>query len=106
YHSVTTAGYYSVVVTSTYGCSDTSLTDTVIVHPLPTPVITVSGTVLSTGTFASYQWNHNGTPIVGAVGSSYSISILSGLYTVTVTADNGCEGTSNPYDAGTSSVSG
>ncbi|MBN9482159.1 MAG: SBBP repeat-containing protein [Bacteroidetes bacterium] len=95
------AGRYAVIVTSSQGCADTSLIDTILVHPLPVPVIAASGTVLSTGTYATYQWNHNGSPITGATGVSYTILITSGNYTVTVTDANGCEGTSAPFDGGT-----
>jgi hypothetical protein len=100
-YKVHTAGHYSVVVTSPQGCADTSVVDTLIVHPLPVPVITASGTVLTTGSYASYQWNHNSTPITGATGASYTISITSGNYTVTVTDTNGCEGSSTPFDGAT-----
>ena len=100
-HTVHSVGHYAVIVTNTHGCTDTTITDTVIVHPLPAPVITATGTLLSTGTFSSYQWKHNGTPITGAVSGTYTITITSGLYTVTVTDANGCEGTSTAFDAGT-----
>lgn len=92
-------GLYSVIVTNSNGCTDTSMVDTVIVHPLPTPAITANGLVLSTGNFTSYQWNHNNTPIVGATGQSYTITIQSGNYSVTVTDSNGCAATSATYDA-------
>ncbi|PZF71585.1 DUF7948 domain-containing protein [Taibaiella soli] len=95
------AGFYAAIVTNTHGCTDTSLVDTVVVHPLPVPVITATGVVLSTGTFSSYQWKHNGTAITGAISSSYTITLMSGLYSVTVTDANGCEGTSVAFDAGT-----
>lgn len=96
-YTVYDANHYSVIVTSANGCADTSAMDTVIVHPTPAPVITVSGRVLSTGTYASYQWNRNGAPITGAVNQVYTIVIDSGNYTVTVTDTNGCTGTSAVY---------
>lgn len=99
-----TANIYSVVVTNTIGCMDTSVRDTLIVHPSPIPVISVSGNVLSTGSFASYQWAHNGTPITGANTSSFTVVITSGNYTVTVTDSNGCSGTSAPFDGSTVGV--
>jgi hypothetical protein len=92
-----TANTYAVVVTNTNGCTDTSLLDTLIVNPLPIPLITASGTVLSTGTYTTYQWNRNGTPITGAVSPTYTIVVASGDYTVTVTDSNGCSGTSAIY---------
>lgn len=96
-----TAHRYTVVVTNGIGCTDTSLIDTLIVHPTPVPVISVSGTILSTGTYTIYQWNHNGTAITGAVAGSYTVTVKSGNYTVTVTDSNGCKGTSAPFDANT-----
>jgi len=96
-----TANTYAVIVTSPNGCVDTSLSDTIVVHPLPTPVITASGIVLSTGSYASYQWNHDGTPIIGANGDTYTMAVLTGNYTVTVTDTNGCTGTSAPYSPAT-----
>lgn len=89
---------YKVVVTSAKGCVDTSAADTVIVHPLPVPVITASGTLLSTGSFVSYQWKHSGVSITGAINPTFTIVISSGNYTVTVTDSNGCTGTSAAYN--------
>ena len=92
-----TAGLYTVAVTATNGCVDTSLTDTLIVRTLPIPVIAVSGAILSTGTYATYQWSRNGTAITGAINPTYTMVILSGNYTVSVTDTNGCSGISAPY---------
>lgn len=92
-----TANTYAVIVTNTHGCADTSLVDTVIVNPLPVPVITATGSVLSTGIYATYQWSRNGTVITGAISSTYTIVVMSGDYTVTVTDSNGCSGTSVIY---------
>lgn len=97
-YTVHTGNQYSVIVTSTNGCVDTSATDTIIVHPIPVPVITASGMTLSTGTYASYQWNRNGTPITGAINQTYTMVIESGDYTVTVVDSNGCTGTSTIYN--------
>ncbi|WP_344827138.1 SBBP repeat-containing protein [Rurimicrobium arvi] len=91
------SGIYSVVVTSAFGCADTSLTDSLIVHPLPVPVIIASGSLLSTGLFSSYQWNHNGSPITGATNQTYTLVLTTGTYSVTVTDSNGCSATSTAY---------
>src|SRR5690606_37334232 len=74
------------------------------VHPVPQPVISASGNTLSTGSYSAYQWNHNGTPIVGAISATYTLTVMNGLYTVTVTDSNGCAGTSAPYDADAAAV--
>lgn len=95
--TVHTAGTYSVVVTAVNNCTDTSLAQAITVNPLPEPVITVSGSVLSTGSYSSYQWNHNGSHITGAVNAAYTMTLNTGDYTVTVTDANDCSGTSAPY---------
>ncbi|OJW80275.1 MAG: hypothetical protein BGO69_05435 [Bacteroidetes bacterium 46-16] len=97
-YTVHTGNQYSVIVTSTSGCVDTSGADTIIVHPTPVPVITASGMTLSTGTYTSYQWNRNGTLITGAISQTYTMVIESGDYTVTVVDSNGCTGTSTIYN--------
>ncbi|HTN44765.1 MAG TPA: SBBP repeat-containing protein [Flavipsychrobacter sp.] len=99
--AVSQSGHFNVVTLNAFGCRDTSATDTVTVHPLPTPVITATGATLATGNYNSYQWNYNGTPIGGAVGSTYTITVMNGNYTVTVTDSNGCEGTSASFDGST-----
>jgi len=97
-YTVHTGNHYSVIVISASGCADTSIADTIIVHPTPVPVITASGMLLSTGTYTSYQWNRNGTAITGAVNPTYIMVIDSGEYTVTVVDSNGCTGTSVVYN--------
>jgi hypothetical protein len=96
--SVTTAGTYTVVVTSDGGCTATA-TRTITVNPLPTPAIGVVETsgvtpndgVLCQGASAtltasggtSYAWSTNAT--------TASISVTtSGTYTVVATNANGC----------------
>jgi hypothetical protein len=87
------SGSYNVKVSTGFGCSVVSQPVHVTVNPLPQPVITRTNSLLSTGTFASYQWLLNGVPIPG--GNSQSIVInQNGGYTVTVTDNNGCQNTS------------
>lgn len=95
------SGNYTVIVTNNLGCSDTSEAIEIIIHPLPVPVITANGMELSTGTYSSYQWYHNGTPITGAVNQAYTMVVTTGAYTVFVTDANGCSAMSQPFTGGT-----
>ncbi|PZF73096.1 GEVED domain-containing protein [Taibaiella soli] len=83
-------GNYSVLITNAAGCSATSAQVLVVVNPLPQPVITQSGSILSTvGSYASYQWYFNSQPINGATSQSYNVT-QNGAYFVRVTDVNGC----------------
>ncbi len=105
---VTTGGSYSVTVTNAAGCSATSSQTAVTVNSAVN--VTISGPTTfcapgsvtltanpsgGSGTFASYQWSLNGTPIGGATSSTYSAT-AGGGYSVTVTDSNGCTGTAAP----------
>ncbi len=88
----TETGFYQVTfLNEVEGCEGTS--DSVFVTELanPTPIITVTDAVLSTGIFASYQWYFEGTEIDGATGMEY-VPTEDGEYTVVVTNDAGCNG--------------
>ena len=106
----TTGGSYTVTVTNAGGCSATSSPTSVTVNSTVNVTISAGGpttfcaggNVLLTanpsggsGTFASYQWSLNGSPIGGANASTYSAT-AAGNYTVTVTDSAGCTGTSAP----------
>lgn len=80
---------------------DTSNVVTVSVLPLPVPVITPAGNVLSTTTFITYKWMLNGTLIPGATTQTHTAT-ASGTYRVIVTASNGCSDTSAPLPFTTS----
>jgi hypothetical protein len=93
------AGTYSVTATVN-GCTSTAGNTSVVVNPLPTPVVIPDGplTFCAGGSvtldaeegYASYLW---------APGGQTTQTILvntSGSYTVTVTAASGCQGTSAP----------
>lgn len=98
--AVSTDGDYQIVSTNSLGCNDTSFATHVHFHNLPIPVITANGSTLSTGPYASYQWQHNGNDITGATQQDYTFSINTGAYTVRVVDSNGCSGISAPFTAG------
>lgn len=83
------SGSYSVIITAPNGCSTVSPTILVVVNPTPVPVITRTGSILSTGNYASYQWYFNSAPIPGATNQSYNAT-QNGGYAVFVTDFNGC----------------
>ncbi len=92
-YSASSAGSYNVHIFNLQGCSIFTYSLSVTTAIAPTPVITATGNVLSTGAYASYQWNLNASPVTGAVNQSYT-AVQNGSYTVTVTDTNGCSGTS------------
>jgi hypothetical protein len=83
-------------VTNSFGCYAISPTILVVVNPLPQPVITRTNDILSTGSFASYQWYFNSLPINGATLQSYQVT-KNGGYAVQVTDANGCINYSTVY---------
>jgi hypothetical protein len=95
---------YTVIGTNANGCQNT---DQVVVtlNPLPSPTVQANGTapfcpgtnvLLSTQAIAgyTYQWFNGANQINGAVSSTYT-AIVSGTYSVKVTAPGGCFATSN-----------
>ncbi|TAE08942.1 MAG: T9SS C-terminal target domain-containing protein [Bacteroidetes bacterium] len=63
--------------------------------PAPVPEIVLKGGLLESKNKAeSYQWNYEGVPVLGANNPFY-MPVDSGRYTLTVTNDLGCSGTSN-----------
>lgn len=93
--SVNTTGNYSVIVTDVNGCTGnttvlfTSLPFTAAVISGPAGFCTGSNASIDAGSgYSNYQWS-NGN-------SSQQINVTNGgVYSVTVTAPNGCTGTSN-----------
>ena len=71
-------------------CGNVSTTASVLtVNPAPAPTINVNGNVLSTQSFATYQWYKDNTPINGANQQQYTAT-SNGLYSVEVSTGNGC----------------
>ena len=83
------SGNYSVVVTVN-GCSSAPATEGVVIHTLPeVPVITVSGTTLTSSASAGNQWIVNGTDIVGATNIVYE-ALEDGWYQLRVRSADSC----------------
>ncbi len=94
-----TAGINTISYNVANTCGSSAATKTVTTHALPIPVISVTGTTLSTTTpYITYQWLASGVPITGATSASYTPSRT---YEVTVTDANGCTGTSSPVSIST-----
>lgn len=103
--SVGTAGAYRVVVTNASNCNDSSTITTVTENPLPITTITPAaattfcqgGNVVLNGVSATdraYRWLLNGSPVPGALSSSFTAS-SSGQYRLIVTNTlTGCFDTS------------
>lgn len=96
-------GDYSVLVTTTQGCTATSNSVTLTENALP--VVTVSASALSfcsgesavltaTAQNVTFQWYFNGNPIPGATGNTLQ-AMQAGNYTVEVN-DGTCSATSAP----------
>jgi len=78
------------------GCKAVSEPFFIVANPIPQPVIDSSGVTLSTSTsYVFYQWYLNDTLLSGA-DSSVLQPVISGVYTVSVTDQNGCRGISPP----------
>ena len=102
-------GSYMVMVTNSFGCTSTSAFSGVTVTPLPPATISYSGSsafctggsktlIASTdATTATVQWYSGGTPIGGAVDTSYT-TYVPGTFSVVITNDSGCISTSAALD--------
>lgn len=90
--AINSAGSYSVQATDAAGCVGSQTVD-IVFHPLPDPNITGDATICEGETatfdagpgFASYAWSSGGNQQTASGNSS-------GLFQVTVTDANGCEG--------------
>lgn len=94
----TAPGIYTITdVVGNAICGLDTLVRTIIAEAPPTPQITQNGTSLASTNGQSYQWLLNGQPIPGASGPTW-VPLVPGTYTVAVTDNNGCTGTSAPFD--------
>jgi len=85
------AGTYSVTLTAYNSAGSNTSTHVITVNPTPHPVIIKSGHTLSvSGTYLSYQWIQNITPITGATTNTYTYSAAA-AYSVLVDS-GGCRG--------------
>lgn len=89
------AGSYTVEVTGICGATVVDAGD-LTVNALPVPIITENMGTLETGVYDTYQWYIDGNIQTGETSASITVTIP-GDYTVEVT-ENGCEGTSSPYN--------
>jgi hypothetical protein len=95
---VSTAGTYTVAVSTSAGCVDTSAAATTTVLPLPAvPTITQNVAILTSSAATGNQWYLNGVIIPGATGQNYTVT-QNGNYTVVVTGANGCSVSSAIYN--------
>ncbi|MBS1645486.1 MAG: T9SS type A sorting domain-containing protein [Bacteroidetes bacterium] len=94
---VSTSGSYEVRIQDSNGCSNLSGTVTTTLHPLPTPILTLSSNVFSTTmSYWHYQWYRNDTLLLGETNRNYSAS-GHGLFHVVVTDSFGCEAASTKW---------
>jgi len=90
--TVSSAGNYSVIFEDASGCRG-ELNIPVTSSSTPTPTIVFSAGSLSAGTFSTYQWSFNGTPINGATNATHIPIEGYGEYSVDVTNAGGCGNT-------------
>jgi hypothetical protein len=89
------AGSYDVFISDTNGCSALSNALVIQINPLPQPVASLNGRVLSLsgGPFATYQWYRNSMFIAGATQATYTAD-SGGVYACLV-SQGGCSALSN-----------
>ncbi|MFN8343112.1 MAG: PKD-like domain-containing protein, partial [Cyclobacteriaceae bacterium] len=98
---VTTSGVCANTVTSSVATVIMNTAALIVTQPTATQTICESSalslSVTATGTSLTYQWKLNGTPIVGATSSTYSLASVAlsnaGTYTVDVSSTGVCGNT-------------
>ena len=106
-YSTSNNGIYTVKVSNTFGCTDSSNAVSLTSVPIPPAYITASGSTTicngnsvtlnaPTGTDLVYQWYLNGNLITGGTNNTYAAT-AAGSYTVVITNmfGQGCAVTSN-----------
>jgi len=95
--AVARPGVYRVEVTDANGCFGVSQGDTVVLlPPPPKPIISAVGMLLTSTPAVAYQWSLDDVDIAGATERTYQAT-GNGSYRVTITDENGCQATSDPY---------
>lgn len=90
---------YNIQVIGTNNCEN-DVSKTIKVNPLPTPVISREGRLLSAPTgYTAYMWYKDGLPIIPIAWQNLYNMKSPGMYFVEVTDSNGCVGVSNTIDA-------
>lgn len=93
---VVAGGYYRVIVTDSFNCITPSDAVNVLVYDLPVkPLVTLSGNMLSTTVYKSFQWYRNKKAIPGATSRTF-LAHFSGEYYVEVSNENNCYNSSDP----------
>jgi hypothetical protein len=108
-YTTSSAGIYTVVVSTSPTCSSTSAATAVNILPLPLATASASSSTTicqgssvtlnaNSGTGLSYQWLANGAPISGAAASSF-VASASGAYRVEIVSSiTGCKDTTTPIN--------
>jgi uncharacterized protein YjdB len=102
-YTADTTGLFTVTLDN--GTCIGTLTPATTIIAAPNPVISFdsAGNFLFTGTYNSYQWYFNNSPISGANGSTL-LSPTAGFYKVAVSDANGCVVLSGQYDLNTTGI--
>lgn len=91
---VFSSGIFTVTVTGTNGCPNSTST-TINYDTLPFPFISEQNdTLFAQSGYVSYQWLWSGSPLTGA-NDHYYVPTFNGNYSVEVEGVNGCLGTSS-----------
>lgn len=91
----TVAGSYPYSFVASNGL-DSTLSLNLTENALPSPTVTIAGSLLSTQAYSTYQWNIGGSAIASANSQDYT-ALIDGAYSVTVVDANGCTNTSSTY---------